>query len=108
MYFISEFRYKVVRDEVKPALNLDSLLCAFVRQLTKATKSLVMSVRPSVCLTERMNQGTSSTDFREIQYLGFVLKFIGTFRVCFKSDKKTCTSQEDIHTFTIFHRLWSL
>jgi hypothetical protein len=56
-------------------------------RLWKATISFVMSVRPSMCLSVRMEQlGFAKTAFHEIWYLSIFRKFVEKIQVSFNSD----------------------
>jgi hypothetical protein len=77
-----------------------------VSELREVTISFVMSVspsvRPSVCLSVRMEQlGSKWTDFHEIWYLHIFRKLVGKIQVLLKSDKNTGYSNEDLYTFMI-------
>jgi hypothetical protein len=44
------------------------------------------------------------TDFHEIPYLGFSLKYVDKFRFRLKKDKNDGISREDLRTFRLFLR----
>jgi hypothetical protein len=59
------------------------ILGATGQEYRKATVGFVMSVRPSVRVEQR---DSHSTDFHEILYLLFLLKFIDIFQFLLKQD----------------------
>ena len=84
---------------------------AFVK-LRKATvrfvTSVCLSVRPSVCLSLRMEQLSSHwTDFHKCLYLSIFRKSIEEIKCLLKCDKITGTLHEDPCTFVIISR-WNL
>jgi hypothetical protein len=68
-------------------ISCPQFLCAFAK-LRKGTISSVMSVRPSVRLSVRMEHlGSQWTDFYEIWYLSIFQKSVQTIQVLLISDK---------------------
>ena len=60
------------------------ILGATEQEYRKATFGFVVSVRPSIRMQQR---DYHSTDFHEILYLLFLLKFIDIFQFMLKQDK---------------------
>jgi hypothetical protein len=63
-------------NDSKNVNQIVSFLGAFPKQLREETISIVTSIRPSLYMEER---DSSRTNFREISYLGFLLKSVDKF-----------------------------
>jgi hypothetical protein len=81
-------KYNFLRRKTLSKSHTDFNVLGVLEKLGKPTTSFVMSVRPSICLSIRMEQLCSHwKNFCEILYLSTLRKYAQKVRVVLKSDK---------------------